>query len=212
MCRLVYRWALTACVGGTCLLACAADPTADAAKLAELRKKPITTAKGELGDLLTQWWKDGTAAGNAGDFYDNRDGDHSDLNTEPYPQLQRIVYSAEDVKARRHWALTVATRPHVTFGNSSTSAPPTMGGSNPRHAYCSPKGLALPRQAVHAATTSTSIPNIAITIPATTAAATATATSIRPTRRTCSSRKAPPAPISRSCGPSPSPSPPSAPR
>jgi len=116
---------------------------ADEARVAELRKKPITTDRGEIGTLLTQWWKDGTAAGNAGDFYDNRDGGHSDLDTAPYPQLQRIVYSPDDVKNYRHWALTVATRPHVTFGNSSTSAPPTMGGSNPRHAYCSPRGLQL---------------------------------------------------------------------
>lgn len=35
--------------------------------------KPITTAKGEVGDLLRQWSKDGTAAGNVGDWYDNRD-------------------------------------------------------------------------------------------------------------------------------------------
>ncbi len=121
----------------------AAEPAGDAARLAELRQKPITTDRGEIGKLLAQWWKDGTAAGNAGDFYDNRDGGHSDLDTAPYPQLQRIVYSPDDIKSYRHWALTVATRPHVTFGNSSTSAPPTMGGSNPRHAYCSPRGLQL---------------------------------------------------------------------
>ena len=140
--RLSYRAAFMSFAGVTCLfVAGAAEPPAEEATLAELRKKPITTSKSELGELLTKWWQDGTAAGNAGDFYDNRDGAHSDLSTEPYPQLQRIVYTDDDIKNRRHWALTVGTRPHVTFGNSSTSAPPTMGGSNPRHAYCSTRGL-----------------------------------------------------------------------
>jgi hypothetical protein len=143
MARLPYCLALATYASLTCFLVRAAEPTAAETKLAELRKQPITTAKGELGDLLTKWWKEGVAAGNAGDFYDNRDGGHSDLNTGPYPQLQRIVYSADEIKGRRHWALTVATRPHVTFGNSSTSAPATQGGSNPRHAYCLPRGLAL---------------------------------------------------------------------
>ncbi len=143
MSRLIHVCALTVCAATTLLIAGAAEPSADDAKLAELRKKPITTAKGELGEQLSKWWKEGTAAGNAGDWYDNRDGAHSDLNTEPYPQLQRIVYSPDDIKSRRHWALTVATRPQVTFGNSSTSAPPTQGGSNPRHAYCSTRGVAL---------------------------------------------------------------------
>ena len=32
-------------------------------------------------------------------------------------------------------------RPHVTFGNSSTSAPPQLGGSNPRSYYVFPFGL-----------------------------------------------------------------------
>jgi hypothetical protein len=95
------------------------------------------------GDLLRKWWKEGTAAGNVGDWYDNRDRGHSDLHLAPYPQLQRVVYSPEELRRRQDWALTLRTRPFVTFGNSSTSAPPTLGGSNPRHAYCWPGGLAL---------------------------------------------------------------------
>lgn len=105
--------------------------------------KPITTAKGEIGELLQKWWKEGTAAGNVGDWYDNRDGAHSDLNTSPYPQLSRVVYTPEDIKLRKHWAAQTITRPNVTFGNSSTSAPPLLGGSNPRSYYTQPAGLAL---------------------------------------------------------------------
>ena len=45
--------------------------------LDKLKAKPITADGGKVGQLLKQWWKEGTAAGDAGDFYDNRDGDHS---------------------------------------------------------------------------------------------------------------------------------------
>jgi hypothetical protein len=125
-------------LAGAVLVACA---RADGPSDDELKKKPITTDRGEVGKLLLQWDKEGTAAGNAGDWYDNRDGDHSPLDLRPYPQLRKVVYTPADVKARRHWALQVRTLPHVTFGNSSTSAPPERGGSNPRHAYCTPGGL-----------------------------------------------------------------------
>src|SRR5262245_39006123 len=114
----------------------AAEPAGE-----EPRKRAITTATGELGDLLRQWYKDGTAAGNLDDWYDNRDGGHSELDRSAYPQLQKVAYTDEDVKARRHWALQPNTLPHVVFGNSSTSAPPQMSGSNPRTYYCSPRGL-----------------------------------------------------------------------
>jgi hypothetical protein len=124
-------------LGSSLLLATTpADGNADE----ELKKKPITSDSGEVGKLLQKWWQEGTAAGNVGDWYDNRDGDHSPLDLRPYPQLQKIPYTDEDIKARRHWALTVATRPQVTFGNSSTSSSVTQGGSNPRHAYCTPRG------------------------------------------------------------------------
>ena len=110
--------------------------------LEKLREKPIATGGGKVGELLRQWWKEGTAAGNAGDFYDNRDGDHSPLNLSPYPQLSAIKYTAEDVKLQKHWAGKGTIEPHVTFGNSSTSAPAHLGGSNPRSYYVFPKGLA----------------------------------------------------------------------
>lgn len=105
--------------------------------------KPITTDQSKVGELLRQWAAEGTAAGNTGDWYDNRDGGHSMLDLRPYPQLQLVPYSEDDIKAQRHWALAVRVLPQVTFGNSSTSAPPTASGSNGRQAYCSPGGLAM---------------------------------------------------------------------
>ena len=106
-----------------------------------LRQKPITTAGGPVGDLLKQWWKEGSAAGNIGDYYDNRDGDHSPLNRGLFPQLLAVKYSPDDIKLRKHWAAQSVIHPAVVFGNSSTSAPPTAGGSNPRSYYCHPRGL-----------------------------------------------------------------------
>jgi hypothetical protein len=114
----------------------AADPTDE-----EMRHKPITSQRGELGDLLRKWYVAGTAAGNVGDWYDNRDGGHSELDRSPYPQLRKVLYTPEDIKARRHWALQPRTLPHVVFGNSSTSGQPHLSGSNPRSYYCSPRGL-----------------------------------------------------------------------
>jgi len=46
------------------------------------RESPVTTLGDEAGKLVNGWWKDGTAAGHHGDLYDNRDGDHSDLDAE----------------------------------------------------------------------------------------------------------------------------------
>jgi hypothetical protein len=124
-------------------LALVASARADGPTADELSKRPITTDRGEIGKLLTAWWKGGTAAGNAGDWYDNRDGEHSPLDLRPWPQLQKVAYTPADVKARRHWALMLRARPHVTFGNSSTSGPPQANGSNPRTAYSSPLAMAL---------------------------------------------------------------------
>lgn len=105
--------------------------------------RPITTAKGPAADLLRQWWAEGKCAGNAGDWYDNRDRAHSDLQTANYPQLQRHVYTEEQLKVRADWAASGVVLPKVVFGNSSTSAPATNGGSNPRRLYSDPRGMAL---------------------------------------------------------------------
>jgi hypothetical protein len=104
-------------------------------------EKPITADNGPIGTLLREWDAAGTAAGNVDDWYDNRDRGHSMLNLAPYPQLQIVEYSESDRKASRDWALQGGIRPGVVFGNSSTSATPTTGGSNPRRAYVSSPGV-----------------------------------------------------------------------
>jgi hypothetical protein len=101
----------------------------------------ISKANGAVGDLLRKWASEGTAAGNTGDFYDNRDRDHSALNLQPYPQLDVVTYTPEERKINQDWAMQVVLRPMITFGNSSTSAPVQFGGSNVRSYYVHPRGL-----------------------------------------------------------------------
>jgi hypothetical protein len=50
--------------------------------------KPITTSKGPLGDLLRKWSAEGAAAGNDGDWYDNRDRGHSGLRHRSVPATE----------------------------------------------------------------------------------------------------------------------------
>lgn len=102
---------------------------------------PVTTIGGEAGDLLKKWFAEGTAAGNVGDIYDNRDREHSGLNMKMFPQLGKHEYSKEELDKRMDWAFFGGVRKGIVFGNSSTSAGAYQGGSNPRQAYANPKGL-----------------------------------------------------------------------
>ncbi len=94
-------------------------------------------------ERVNRWYAQGTAAGNAGDFYDNRDRGHSRLRVEQFPQLQVVAYTEAERKRRQDWAAARRVVPHVTIGNSSTSAGPRAGGSNPRQHYVSARGLEL---------------------------------------------------------------------
>ena len=106
-------------------------------------EKPITTQGGPLGDLLKKWWAEGTAAGNLGDYYDNRDRGHSGLDMSRYPQLAKVAYTEAERRVGLDWAVAGRVLGHVTFGNSSTSGGVHQGGSNPRHLYTNPMGLAV---------------------------------------------------------------------
>jgi len=96
----------------------------------------------EIAKLLRQWHKEGTAAGNTGDFYDNRDRGHSQLGLGRFPQLDHTVYTEEQLKKRLDWALQLHLFfNHVTFGNSSTASGDPRWGSNPRHAQLSSRAM-----------------------------------------------------------------------
>ena len=111
------------------------------AKQAAAKKQPIAPAGSEIGDLLRNWYAAGTAAGNIGDYYDNRDGGHSQLSMSRHPQLQQIIYTEEQIEARAHWARQTRVLPDVVFGNSSTSSSITSGGSNSRSLYANAQNV-----------------------------------------------------------------------
>jgi hypothetical protein len=97
----------------------------------------IIVAHGRVGDLLRQWFKEGTAAGNYGDFYDNHDDDHSTLHHDQFPQLTRIAFAPAAKQRDLHRGLQRRFFYNgITFGNASMS---NVGGpywrSLPRLAY-----------------------------------------------------------------------------
>src|SRR5258706_512776 len=98
-------------------------------------------AQSTLAQLLRQWQADGTAAGNQGDYYDNRDRGHSELKLDPYPGMLKIPYTEQDRKNNRDWGAQFSVIPRVVLGNSSTSSPPTATGSNTRIYYTNRGGI-----------------------------------------------------------------------
>jgi hypothetical protein len=102
--------------------------------------KPISAMQGAVGDLLRKWYAEKTAAGNIGDYYDNRDRGHSPLDLTPFPQLTAPAVYPENRKNFTYGRMMFLLN-HVTIGNSSTSFTVQTMGSNPRCYYCEPKGV-----------------------------------------------------------------------
>jgi len=92
-------------------------------------------------DTIARWVKDGTAAGHAGDEYDNRDGGHSRLRMHFFPGLKQVEYSDAERK-RIGWGLQLRVRPNVTVGNSSTAGKRHYG-SHARTCYTIPQCLGI---------------------------------------------------------------------
>jgi hypothetical protein len=104
---------------------------------------PVTTLSSEAADMVRKWWKEGTAAGNIGDFYDNRDRGHMPLNLNAFPQLTKVTYSSNEIARGMDYATPRTVRTNVTIANSSTSRGAPEGGSNTRSLYVRPGGPAL---------------------------------------------------------------------
>lgn len=98
----------------------------------------VTTRDDEVGRLLNAWHADGRAAGLGALTYENRDGQHSPLNTAQYPQLQSFRPDAQSGPVQ---GPAVLLRPQPVVGNCSMAAPATAGGSLPRLYQMDPKGL-----------------------------------------------------------------------
>lgn len=57
---------------------------------------------GQTGEKIREWQKEGTAAGNFGDLYDNIDGFHSTLDLKLFPEMIPTRYCAEAISNRLH--------------------------------------------------------------------------------------------------------------
>jgi len=112
------------------------------------RQTPIANTDNRLDRLLNSWHDGGTAAGNTGDLYDNRDAGHSQLNLREYPQLTPIVYGQAATAKNLHYGMQHALLFNApTFGNSSSSVSGPLWRSNTRAMLCSASGpLELYRQ------------------------------------------------------------------
>ncbi len=104
--------------------------------------RPIAKGLGKVGELLRAWYKEGTAAGNHGDLYDNHDSDHSNMDCRALPQFTRIEFGEEAKKRKLNHGLQLSMLYNgVTLGNSSTAL--TAGPawrSQGRHLLMTPRG------------------------------------------------------------------------
>jgi len=97
----------------------------------------ITKRDDVVGRLLNEWYQDGTAAGLATITYENRDGQHSMLDTSLYPQLQVFQHSTSTGPDKGPASLL---RMGPTVGNCSMAASAVSGGSLPRFNMMDPNG------------------------------------------------------------------------
>ncbi len=118
---------------GLLWLICAVGMGGSAAWAASDRRSP--RRGGTAGSLVARWVSRGTAAGNRGDYYDNRDRGHSLLRTSDFPGLRAVQYTAGQKKEQLDWGGQTAILDHVVIGNSSTSSDVRRGGSNVRAMY-----------------------------------------------------------------------------
>ncbi len=109
--------------------------------------KPVSafaeSYEGATKGMVQKWMREGTAAGNHGDLYVNRDGGHSLLDVTLFPKITPVVYSAEAQRQRVHMGAANSFFDHAVLGNASlamTSGP--LWRSLPRSAM----GQLLPSQ------------------------------------------------------------------
>lgn len=105
----------------------------------------VTQGLGEPGERVNRWYREGKAAGNHGDYYDNRDAGHSALNLDAFPQVTRIVYDAEATEREAHWGLATFHFLNATVVGNASSARTgdAFWRSIPRMAMADPQALAL---------------------------------------------------------------------
>ncbi|MDZ7842683.1 MAG: hypothetical protein U5R46_17945 [Gammaproteobacteria bacterium] len=101
----------------------------------------VSTLDDRASTLLNKWYQQGTAAGNYGDYYDNRDRGHSRLSVAHYPQLRAVTYLPPEIEQNRDRGLQKTLLPFPAIGNSSMASAPTGAGSLPRIYYTAAEGV-----------------------------------------------------------------------
>jgi hypothetical protein len=102
---------------------------------------PPTTRTDPNGLLLNRWFSEGTAAGHAGDYYDNRDGGHSRLDPAKYPQLRPLPYLDSQRAEKKDYGPPREIRPETVLGNASLAGSALGGASIPRMMASTREGL-----------------------------------------------------------------------
>lgn len=97
----------------------------------------ITKRGDAVGKLLNEWHAQGKAAGLSAITYENRDGEHSLLNTSLYPQLKVFKPDAKSGPTKGPAGML---RLSPTVGNCSMAATAVQGGSLPRLYQMDPRG------------------------------------------------------------------------
>ena len=77
--------------------------------------------RGPAAERIRVWLSEGTAAGNFGDLYVNRDEGHSLLAVSNFPGLTPVVYGEEARRRRLHVSLPNTLFDYPVLGNSSMS-------------------------------------------------------------------------------------------
>ncbi|MEM7250481.1 MAG: hypothetical protein AAF493_03610 [Pseudomonadota bacterium] len=101
----------------------------------------VTTLDDDVSQRLNRWYAEGSAAGNHGDLYDNRDREHSLFPVSQYPQLRRVFYLPHEVNKNLDWRAQSRVVFTPVFGNTSMASSPQRGGSLPRIYYNDPNRL-----------------------------------------------------------------------
>lgn len=96
--------------------------------------QPVTLRTDKVAGLINDWFAKGTAAGLQAITYENRDGQHSPLHTEQYPQLQVYKGAAGDTGAAKQ------VRSMPLLGNCSMASAATQLGCLPRIYMMDPGG------------------------------------------------------------------------
>ena len=76
---------------------------------------------GPAAALIRPWLAANSAAGNFGDFYDNRDDGHARLDCAPFAGLTPIQYDADARRFSAHYGLDLFLYNGVVLGNSSVA-------------------------------------------------------------------------------------------